>query len=66
LEFTLELANEKGISIDIEGFQKHLSEHQKRLRSGAKGLFKGGLADQSGQTDRLHTQPHLLNKSIVK
>ena len=64
LEFTEELAKEKGISIDVAGFQKHLSEHQERSRSGAQGLFKGGLADQSGQAARLHTATHLLNNAL--
>jgi len=66
LEFTQELAKEKGISIDIEGYQKHLSDHQERSRSGAQGLFKGGLLDQSGQTARLHTATHLLNDALRK
>jgi len=45
LEITMELAGEKGISVDVEGFQHMLSLHQEKSRAGAKGLFKGGLAD---------------------
>ena len=66
LEFTEEIAREKGITVDIEGFQRHLSEHQEKSRSGAKGLFKGGLADQSEQTLKLHTATHLLNGALRK
>jgi len=66
LEFTEELANEKGIFVDIEGFQKHLSEHQEKSRSSAQGLFKGGLTDHSDQTARLHTATHLLNGALHK
>ena len=33
LEFTEELAKEKGISIDVEGYQKHLSAHKERSRN---------------------------------
>ena len=50
LELTEELAKEKGISVDVEGFQKHLSEHQEKSRNSAQRLFKGGLADHSEQT----------------
>ena len=66
LEFTEELAREKGILVDAEGFNKHLSEHQEKSRSGAQGLFKGGLADHSEQTARLHTATHLLNGALRK
>jgi len=66
LEFTEELANEKGISVDREGFERHLSEHQEKSRSGAQGLFKGGLADHSEMTARLHTATHLLNGALHK
>ena len=66
LEFTKELAKEKGISVDMEGFKTHLSEHQEKSRSGAQGLFKGGLADHSEQTARLHTATHLLNGALHK
>jgi alanyl-tRNA synthetase len=66
LEFTEELAKEKGVSVDVEGFKRHLSEHQEKSRSGAQGLFKGGLADRSEQTARLHTATHLLNGALRK
>jgi len=63
-ELAAELAREKGISVDIEGFRTHLLEHQEKSRSSAQGLFKGGLADQSEQTSRLHTATHLLNCAL--
>ena len=66
LEFTEELAWEKGIIVDTEGFQKQWTLHQEKSRSGAKALFKGGLADHSGQTARLHTATHLLNGALRK
>ena len=66
IELTRELADEKGVSVDIEGFYKHLAEHQEKSRSAAQGLFKGGLADRSEQAARLHTATHLLNGALRK
>ncbi len=60
LELTAELAEERGILVDIQGFQNKLAEHQEKSRKGAEGKFKGGLADNSLQTARLHTATHLL------
>jgi alanyl-tRNA synthetase len=65
-EFTEELANEKGITVDIEGFKRRLLLHQEKSRSGAQGLFKGGLADHSERTAKLHTATHLLNGALHK
>lgn len=61
IEFTSELALERGYRVDLEGFQKKFEEHQNRSRQGAAGKFAGGLADNSEQTARLHTATHLLN-----
>ena len=47
IEFTVELAKEKGLSVDVEGYTKRFEEHQKKSRQGADGKFKGGLADHS-------------------
>jgi alanyl-tRNA synthetase len=66
LEFTEELAGEKGISVDAESFKQHLIMHQEKSRSGGQGMFKGGLADHSEQTARLHTATHLLNGALRK
>ena len=66
LEFTEELAREKGVSVDTDGFRKRLAAHQEISRSGAQGLFKGGLADNTEQTARLHTATHLLNGALRK
>lgn len=65
-ELTEELAGEKGVFVDMEGFRSRLAQHQEKSRSGAKGLFKGGLADHSEQTARLHTATHLLNGALRK
>jgi len=60
IELTEELAKEKGIKIDLEDFHKKMAEHQKLSQTSSAGMFKGGLANHSEKTTRLHTAHHLL------
>ncbi len=65
LELILEEAGERGIKqIDIEGFKELLKGHQDLSRAGSEQKFKGGLADTSEKTVRLHTAHHLLLKAL--
>ncbi len=64
LEFTQELAREHGVSVDADGFRKLFTEHQEKSRAGAAQKFKGGLADSSDETRKLHTATHLLNAAL--
>lgn len=64
IELTMELAEEKELKVDIEGYRKKFKEHQMKSRSGAAGKFKGGLADDNIQSIRLHTATHLLNAAL--
>lgn len=66
LEITQELAKEKGMTVDKEAFYKHQKEHQDKSRTAAAGKFKGGLADSSLETTRLHTAAHLLLSALKK
>ncbi len=66
IEFTSELAGERGTSVDMEGFRRKFEEHQEKSRQGAAGKFAGGLADLNEQTARLHTATHLLNGALRK
>lgn len=66
IEFTLELADERGLKVDKEGFDKAFEHHQELSHAGAEQRFKGGLADTSEQTARLHTATHLLNAALRK
>ena len=45
IEFTVELAEEKGGRVNLEEFQTRFSQHQERSRQGAEGKFKGGLVE---------------------
>lgn len=63
-EITIELASEKGISIDLERFRKEFEEHRILSRKATAGTFKSGLADHSKITTRLHTATHLLQQAL--
>lgn len=65
LELIQEEAGEKGIKqIDVEGFKELFKQHQELSRAGSEQKFKGGLADASEATTRLHTAHHLLLKAL--
>lgn len=66
IELTQELAEHDGRTVDIEGFEQKMREHQELSRTAATGRFKGGLADTSVQTTRLHTAHHLLLAALRK
>ncbi|MBE6320449.1 MAG: alanine--tRNA ligase [Bacteroidales bacterium] len=66
LELTQELAAEKQLLVDVDGFNKKFEEHQEKSRAGAEKKFKGGLADTTAETSRLHTATHLLNGALRK
>ncbi len=66
IEFTLEIAAERGLTVDKEGFDVAFAHHQELSHAGAEQRFAGGLADTSMQTARLHTATHLLLAGLRK
>jgi len=64
IEMTSELAKEKGIAVDENGFEKECNIHQELSRTSSAGTFKSGLADNSEATTKLHTATHLLNEAL--
>ena len=66
IEMTIELAKEKGLSVDQDDFAQRFKQHQATSQAGAEQRFKGGLADHSAQSARLHTATHLLHAALRK
>lgn len=66
IEMTVEMATEKSLDVDVEGFEKELEKHQELSRTASQGKFKGGLADHSEETTKLHTTAHLLLAALRK
>lgn len=65
-EMTVEIAADKGQQVDRGQFEVEFKKHQELSRTAAKGMFKGGLADHSEQTTKLHTAHHLLLAALQK
>ena len=66
VEMTIELAAEKGLTVDKADFDERFKQHQEKSHQGAEQKFKGGLADHSEQTAKLHTATHLLHAALRK
>lgn len=67
IEMTEEIAEEKKISLSTnfkEEFESAMEKHQELSRTASAGKFKGGLADSSEETTKLHTTAHLLLESL--
>lgn len=64
LELTEELAAERGLTVDTQGFEAAFKEHQEKSRVIAKGEAKGGLESHSEQAVKYHTATHLLNAAL--
>lgn len=60
LELVVELATEKSLTVDIDGFKIEMDKHKDESRAGAEQKFKGGLADQSETVVMYHTATHLM------
>jgi alanyl-tRNA synthetase len=67
IEITKEILKEKDLQLqDPEHFEKAKQEHKEQSRSASAGMFKGGLADTSEMSTKLHTATHLLLAALQK
>lgn len=64
IELTLELAKERGLTVDEKGFYEKFKAHQELSRTASAGKFKGGLAGNSLVETKYHTATHLLNAAL--
>lgn len=64
IELTVELAGEKNITVDEDGFKERFKAHQELSRTASTGKFKGGLAGNSEKETKYHTATHLLNAAL--
>ncbi|MCL2038616.1 alanine--tRNA ligase [Candidatus Saccharibacteria bacterium] len=67
LELSLEVAEEQGIKLAADWqteFDAKLQEQRERSQTATKGMFKGGLADDSDLTIKYHTAAHLLGAAL--
>ena len=51
---------------DKKDFEDKLAKHQELSRELSAGVFRGGLADTSGEVIRLHTATHLIHAALRK
>ncbi|QQG37609.1 MAG: alanine--tRNA ligase [Candidatus Kaiserbacteria bacterium] len=63
-EMLQELAAERSLAVDSHAFNERMLRHKNVSRAGLEQKFKGGLADTSEKTTRLHTAHHLLLKAL--
>lgn len=64
IELTQELAQERGMALDMEAVEAKMKEHQETSRAGGAQRFAGGLADHAEATVRYHTTHHILLRAL--
>ncbi len=66
-ELSLEEADHAKVQVDKDwrkDFDRLMAEQKERSRTATAGTFKGGLADQSAETLKLHTATHLMYQAL--
>lgn len=67
IELCLEEAHKRKIPVEESWkaeYEKLMQEQRQRSQTAAKGTFKGGLADHSDETKKLHTATHLMYEAL--
>ncbi len=65
LELTVELAEEKGLTVDQNGFNEAFKLHQEISKAQAQSA-KGGLAERTEATTNYHTATHIMLAGLRK
>ncbi len=65
LELTIELATEKGLTVDEIGFNEAFRAHQEISKAQAQNA-KGGLTERNEITTRYHTATHIMLAGLRK
>ena len=67
LELTTEILKQNGMNFTSEeknAFESEFEKHKDASRTASAGMFKGGLAEASVVTTKLHTATHLLHAAL--
>lgn len=67
VELSIEEAYKRNIELEADWqktFDTHMAEQRSRSQTASKGVFKGGLADHSEETTKLHTATHLMYEAL--
>ncbi len=65
LELTIELAEEKGLTVDKNGFEEAFKIHQEKSKAQVASA-KGGLTEQTEKTTAYHTTTHIMLAGLRK
>ena len=65
LELTVELASEKGLTVDEKGFNEAFKAHQELSKAQATAA-KGGLTERNEVTTKYHTATHIMLAGLRK
>ncbi|MBP6910192.1 hypothetical protein KBC03_01185 [Patescibacteria group bacterium] len=64
IELIIEIANDRGLNVDVDGYKAKIEEHKNISRQGMEKKFKSGLGDTGEQTVKYHTATHLLHQTL--